>query len=90
MVIYAPREAENPRLGLAISKRRARRAVDRKRIKRIIRESFRVNAAQLPAVDIIVLARRTTATSDNRQLYASLTSHWNALAAKPSRTPVHG
>ena len=44
---------EMPRLGLIVGKRMLRRAVDRNRAKRVIRESFR-QAARLPAMDIVV------------------------------------
>jgi ribonuclease P protein component len=43
---------------LAISKKIIRKAVDRNRIKRMIRESFRLNQQQLGYFDIVVLAKR--------------------------------
>jgi len=43
------------RLGLVIGKKHARRAVDRNRLRRILREQFRI--ASLTGCDIIVLAR---------------------------------
>ena len=46
-------ELEMPRLGLIVGKRMLRRAVDRNRAKRVIRESFRQTAG-LPAMDIVV------------------------------------
>ena len=42
-ILAAPNDLDYPRLGLAISKKHAKRAVDRNRIKRIVRESFRQN-----------------------------------------------
>ena len=76
------RETGQPagRLGLAISKKRARRAVDRNRIKRIIRESFRHSQAGLAGKDIIVLARDITAETDNGSLFLSLQNHWQRLS----------
>ena len=49
---------QQPRLGLVMAKKNVRLAVQRNRIKRSIRESFRQHQHTLPAVDIIVLARR--------------------------------
>lgn len=46
-------ELEMARLGLIVGKRMLRRAVDRNRAKRVIRESFR-QAGGLPAMDIVV------------------------------------
>ena len=46
-----------PRLGLAVAVRAAGNAVVRNRIRRTIRESFRLHQHALPAVDIVVSAR---------------------------------
>jgi ribonuclease P protein component len=42
------------RLGLIVGKRHAKRAVDRKRIKRMLRESFRLGHEQLTSLDVVV------------------------------------
>jgi len=70
----------NSRLGLAISKKNAKRAVDRNRIKRLIRESFRQNLAMLPAIDLVVMAKPVTKSAENQQIFQSLKQHWNNLA----------
>lgn len=80
VVIAAPGRHASARLGLAISKKRARKAVARNRLKRLVRESFRRHAAALPALDIVVLARSGTADNDNARLAASLADHWRRLA----------
>ena len=56
MLHYQPRAAEQrePRLGLVVGKKLLKRAVDRNRLKRIIRDQFRCRRAGLPAVDLIV------------------------------------
>ncbi|MCW8933522.1 MAG: ribonuclease P protein component [Gammaproteobacteria bacterium] len=69
-----------PRLGLAISKKNAKRAVDRNRIKRLIRESFRQNLQMLPAIDLVIMAKPVTKHAENQQIFQSLTQHWNKLA----------
>ena len=48
-----PTDAGQARLGLIVGKRLLRRAVDRNRTKRLIRESFR-QRGDLPAMDIVV------------------------------------
>lgn len=80
-VIAVGNDRDGARLGLAIAKRRVPRAVDRNRIKRIVRESFRHRAVELPAVDIVVLARSGIAGHDNARLFASLDRHWRTLTA---------
>jgi ribonuclease P protein component len=50
---------EEPRVGVIASKRTFRRAVDRARAKRLLREAFRLNRNQLaPYTDCILVARR--------------------------------
>ena len=42
------------RLGLIVGKRQLKRAVDRNRVRRVLRETFRVRRSVLPAIDIVV------------------------------------
>jgi ribonuclease P protein component len=49
---------DTARLGLAITKRVAPRAVDRNRIKRLVRESFRRHKSALGSVDVVIRLRR--------------------------------
>ncbi len=62
-----------------ISKKSARRAVDRNRIKRLTRESFRLQQHRLPAVDIVILARRGITELDNATLHRQLHGMWRRL-----------
>lgn len=68
-----------PRLGLAISKRCASRAVDRNRIKRIIRESFRLRASDLPKVDIVVLCGKDARFLPPDDLRHTLDAAWDRI-----------
>lgn len=71
------------RLGLAISRKVAARAVQRNRIKRTVRESFRYHQALLKGWDIVVLARPPAAASEAATLRAELQQHWNRLKQRP-------
>jgi ribonuclease P protein component len=51
----------HPRLGLAVSRKAARSAVARNRIKRVVRERFRHRQTELGALDIVVLGRNDVA-----------------------------
>ena len=46
------------RIGVVVSKKNAPRAVDRNRIKRLVREAFRQDAERFAGNDLVVLARR--------------------------------
>lgn len=65
-----------PRLGLAIAKRVARRAVDRNRIRRAARETFRLRRQALRPVDYVVLAKPPVADADARTLKLALEQLW--------------
>lgn len=69
----------SPRLGLTIPKKWVKRAVARNRIKRIIRESFRLNQHRLGDWDIIVLGGRGVDTKSNTVLCSILDKHWSKL-----------
>lgn len=63
-----------PRLGLAISKKSAKKAVTRNLIKRIIRENFRLNQKKLVGWDIIFVAKFAAGQSSRNQLHAVVQS----------------
>ncbi|WP_018871620.1 ribonuclease P protein component [Thioalkalivibrio sp. ALJ16] len=71
-LLYRPAEGAEARLGLAVGKRHVRRACDRNRIKRIVREAFRQCRTDLPALDLIVLARGSAVTADRHALRAEI------------------
>ncbi len=68
------------RIGLIIAKRHVKRAVDRNRIKRLVRESFRHRRAGLPSLDIVVLARPGLGSLDNSEIHRQLDKLWRKLA----------
>jgi ribonuclease P protein component len=78
---FRENELGHARLGLAISKRVSKRAVERNRIKRLVRESFRRVRHQLPAVDMMVMAREQAAGVPGPQLLTELDGLWKKLLA---------
>jgi len=78
----------NARLGLAVSRKVSKRAVERNRIKRVVRESFRAEREGLPALDILVIARTSAAGIPNPVLVADLGLAWRKLKTlKPTPAP---
>lgn len=75
-------ELDHPRLGLAISKKCAKRAVDRNRIKRIFRESFRMNQHNLPCVDIIAMCKPSAVKLDSREVRKQIDTQWHFMQKK--------
>lgn len=72
---------EESRIGMVVGKRHAKRAVDRNRIRRLIRETFRV--LHLPcATDVVILARPGAGACDSQTLTGSLDQLWSRLARK--------
>ncbi|KJV36605.1 ribonuclease P [Luteibacter yeojuensis] len=69
---FGNNSAGTARLGLAISKRCSKRAVDRNRIKRLAREAFRRARPELPHVDILVMARDCAVEAPGDALLAEL------------------
>ncbi len=67
------------RLGLALSKKMIAKAHDRNRIKRLLRECFR--QTQLPAVDIVFLARVGVAKQTNLGINSRLSKTWEKLTS---------
>lgn len=54
LILARPNELGHARLGMVISKRMLPRAVDRNRVRRCVRETFRQLLPQLPACDFVV------------------------------------
>ncbi len=73
---------QHHRLGLVISKKNVKLAVQRNRIKRVIREFFRNCSSQNPGMDVVVLARKGMDQLDNTTLSTILRQQWQKLTDK--------
>jgi ribonuclease P protein component len=76
-----PNDLTWARLGMSIAARTLRRAVDRNRVRRIIRESFRVHQRTLPAVDVVIGARPAAKSADRACIRTALDQLWQKIAA---------
>jgi len=68
-----------PRMGLSIGAKAAGNSVERNRVKRQARESFRKEAGALPALDLVVGARNGVRTAHNARLRESLAALWTEV-----------
>jgi ribonuclease P protein component len=79
---FRPNAGATARLGMAVSRRVSKLAVVRNRIRRQIRESFRLRRPGLPACDVLVIARVSTAELSNAALREELDQLWRKLSAR--------
>ena len=66
------------RLGLAVPKKNVSSAVERNRIKRIIRESFRSQKNKLKGRDVVVFVKKQFETKKG-DIKQALISHWDKI-----------
>jgi ribonuclease P protein component len=80
-VLAISNDLRHPRLGTAVSIKAAGNAVRRNRVKRLIRESFRLHRRILGSLDLVVLVRPGVNSLSNQQLLRALDTHWHTIAA---------
>lgn len=73
------------RLGIVVAKKNVRLAVQRNRIKRLIRESFRTRQEEFGTIDLVVLARPIPDSMGNDEFRAQLNYLFDELVKKLNR-----
>lgn len=71
---------EHGRLGLVIKRKQIKKAAQRNRVKRVVRESFRLNQYELVGLDVVVMTNKKTAGLTNEELRTCLDGLWKELA----------
>ena len=79
--LTVPSTHAESRLGVIVAKKNVRRANQRNRVKRVVREYFRLNPLPEPT-DLIFLARHGVADKSNAELRADLAVIWKKLSKK--------
>ncbi|MFV5212243.1 ribonuclease P protein component [Azonexus caeni] len=81
MLHYLPRPEGDidARLGLVIGKKLLKRAVDRNRVKRIVREQFRLRRSALPVCDLIVRLATKPLPLDGKAIAADINALFDRL-----------
>lgn len=75
----------HPRLGMVIGKKSVKLSVERNRLKRQIRESFRHNLELLAGWDIVIVAKRGLGDLENEELKQQFGKLWKRLARSRPR-----
>lgn len=57
VLLYSRNALAHARLGIIVGKNIHSRAVDRNRIRRVIRESFRAHLTEIPMIDIVIIVK---------------------------------
>ena len=82
-----PNSLGQPRLGLAVAAKPFGGSVPRNRLRRLIRESFRLHQHELPGVDLVVSARPRARQASPAELRASLAGLWDKVKVQCAPSP---
>ena len=75
-LLAKPNTVGQPRLGLTVAKKRCKLAVQRNRIKRLARESFRLSQHKLDNIDIVLMVKSGVDEQSNEELTKQLNKLW--------------
>lgn len=89
LLLAVPASGTSSRLGMVVGKRQARRAVDRNRIRRQVRESFRQRGI-VPPLDLVILARPGAGDCSNAMLASSMSGLWTRLERRLEAAGANG
>jgi ribonuclease P protein component len=78
-IFYCYNNLNHPRLGVIVPKRNVKLANKRNRLKRIIRECFRLRQQQLATIDIIFLMNKEATNIVDQDLWNYLEKSWDRL-----------
>ncbi|ACE84132.1 ribonuclease P protein component [Cellvibrio japonicus] len=82
LILSRPNQLPHPRLGLVIAKKHVSLAVQRNRIKRLVREQFRLQQQELAGLDVIVLSRKGVADLENAEFVAQFRQQLQRILKK--------
>ena len=82
LILARGKSLPKARLGIIVAKKHVKLAVQRNRIKRLLRESFRLRHASLPNLDMVVLAKKGIDRIDNSDCASELQYLWKKLSRK--------
>ncbi|MDC9515136.1 ribonuclease P protein component [Pseudoalteromonas sp. CST5] len=78
-LLAKPNDQDKPRLGLTVAKKRVKKACQRNRIKRLARESFRLNQNTIDNIDIVLMVKSGIDEQSNEEITKQLTKLWRKI-----------
>lgn len=78
LILAMPTHGNQSRLGIVVAKKNIATAVQRNRLKRVVRETFRQRQFKVP-LDIVFLARKGAAGLCSKKLTQLLNKSWDRL-----------
>ncbi|MEN2751700.1 ribonuclease P protein component [Psychrobacter sp. FBL11] len=82
MAFIRPNTNEQPRIGMAITKRKVPTAVTRNLIKRQIREQFRLKYSKLENKDIVFIVKKSVKDLSNKELKNEINNIFKKIEKK--------
>ena len=82
LILAKAQGSDTARLGIIVAKKNVKLAVQRNRIKRLLRESFRNERDTLPKLDLIVLAKKGANQTANPEILVEFEYLWRKLKRK--------
>ncbi len=82
MAFVRTNDHEQPRIGMAITKRKVPTAVIRNLIKRQIREQFRIRASTLENKDIVFIIKKSVSDIDKKEMKNQINNIFKKLEKK--------
>ena len=82
LILATPGAGAHSRLGIIVAKKNVAKAVQRNRLKRLIREWFRHHPRFTTSLDLVVMVRRDADKLSNAQFQQRLANLWGDLESK--------
>ncbi len=82
LLLARPTDKGHPRLGLVVGKKNVRLATRRNRVKRVVRETFRLRTDCLDSLDIVFLVRKGFDNLQPVEQTRLMEQSWRDLARK--------
>jgi ribonuclease P protein component len=85
LLMLGSKSTLSPRLGIVVAKKNVKSAVQRNRLKRIIRESFRLRQEDFDTIDLVILVRQGLDKMNNNEIFVQVNNLFDELKSKLNR-----